>query len=59
MNNPLNIQNGAGLLKNLYAKGKKPQTQPGPIAQMSQNMPMMAALRKKRDLIGKTQTMGK
>lgn len=42
----LNTSNGAGLLKNAYA-GKSP------ISQMNQNSPMMAALRKKRDLLKK------
>lgn len=51
-NGPLNTQNGAGLLKNFYPKGKK-----GPIAQMNNDMPMMMALRKRRDAIGKTQAM--
>jgi hypothetical protein len=46
------MSNSGGLLKNFYPnKGK------GPIAQMNQNSPMMAALRKKRDMIGKTQSI--
>lgn len=54
MNNPLNTSNGQGLLKNFYAAKKK---QKGPIAQMNQSLPMIEALRKRRDMIGKTQTM--
>lgn len=52
MNNPLSISNGQGLLKSVY-KGK------GPVSQMNDNHAMIHVLRKKRDLIGKTQTMGK
>ncbi len=44
MNNPANIKNSGGLLKNAYP-GK------GPIAQMNDQMPMMAVLRKKRDAL--------
>ena len=57
MSGPLTIQNGAGLLKNFYGK-KMPQVPSGPVAQMNNSMPMIEAIRKKRDLIGKTQTMG-
>jgi len=44
VNNPSNVQNSSGLLKNAYS-GK------GPIAQMSENMPIMAVLRMKRDAL--------
>jgi len=42
MNAVQTMASGAGMLKNAYP-GK------GPVAQMSQNMPMLQALRKKRD----------
>ncbi len=46
MNAFANIQN-SGLLKNNYSTGAAK----GPVAQMNQNSPMMAALRKKRDAL--------
>ncbi len=42
MNNYANIQSG-GILKNAYPSG--------PVSQMNQASPMMAALRKKRDAL--------
>lgn len=51
MNNPLNTSNGAGLLKNAY-KGQ------GPVAQMNNAHPMIGAIRKRRDIVSQTQTMG-
>jgi hypothetical protein len=50
MNNFQNTSSGAGMLKNLYP-GK------GPVAQMHEAHPQLAAIRKKRDLIGKKQTL--
>ena len=47
MNNFQNIKTGGGILKNNYSTGAAK----GPVAQMNQNMPMMAALRKKRDAL--------
>jgi len=44
MNQVQGIASGGGILKNAYP-------QKGPIAQMNQNSPMMAALRKKRDAL--------
>ena len=43
MNAVQNISSGAGILKTGYPKG--------PVSQMNQNSPMMAALRKKRDAL--------
>ncbi len=45
MNDYANTKNSAGLLKQVAPKGK--------IAQMNQNMPMMQALRAKRDELKK------
>ncbi len=44
MNDYSSTQNNQGLLKNAYV-GK------GPVAQMSQDMPMMKVLRMKRDML--------
>lgn len=53
MNDFSNTGNSGGILKNFYGR-KKTGAPPGPIAQMNQNSPMMAALRQKRDTIAKT-----
>jgi hypothetical protein len=55
MDSPLNVKNGQSILKQFY--GPKPKKEPGPISQMNQNSPMMAALRQKRDMIAKTDAM--
>lgn len=44
MNNYADTQSSAGILKNAYPSG-------GPVSQMNQNSPMMAAIRKKRDAL--------
>lgn len=45
MNDYSSTINSPGLLKKVYRSGKPK----GPVAQMSENMPMMEVLRKKRD----------
>lgn len=56
MNNPLDTKNGAPMLKQFYPV-KKPKLPPGPVSQMNNSMPMMQALRQKRDQIAKTNLM--
>lgn len=50
MNGYQDCKSGAGLLKNAYPQG-------GPVSQMHDKHPQMAAIRKRRDLIGKKQTL--
>lgn len=52
MNQYQNAQSGAGLLKNVYSGG-------GPISQMHDLHPEIHALRKRRDMVGKKQTLKK
>lgn len=54
MNEYASTSNSGGLLKSVYRSGAGPK---GPISQMNDSMPEMAALRKRRDLLGKTQNM--
>ena len=56
-NDALNIKGGGALLKNFYPVGKKPKVASGPVAQMNASMPMISAIRQKRDLIGRTNLM--
>lgn len=41
-----------GILKNIYPQG-------GPISQMNDQHSMISAIRKRRDMVGKTQNMGR